>query len=250
MNQYQQGDPVNEARLLIPWYITGKLSEPERQLVEEMLEQHPELQADYLQEMKSVELLRSNDSLLQLTAVDSTQQRLDKLMKRIQREEAADSAGQLASPQIETYEKKTTGGGWAGIFRKLLPSMEWLTPANAVFACLLLIQAGFAGWFGHSFMSDSTQEDIYISASADGGDKAIPVVNGMVLLVDFNENAQMWQVRDFLNKWNARLIDGPDQSNLFKIEIKGVSPKDKRSDAVLLQMQQDQTVISFIGREF
>lgn len=249
MDQYQQDDPVNEARLLLPWYITGKLTEPERKLVEEMLERHPDLQADYQREMKTVDLLRSNDSLLQLTAVDSTQQRLDKLMKRIQREASAGSTGQV--PQTRQQEKKTAAGGsWAEFFRKLLPSMEWLTPANAVFASLLLIQAGFAGWFAHSFMSPNDQEMIYSTVTASDGGQKIPVVNGMVLLVDFNENAQMWQVRDFLNKWNARLLDGPDQSNLFKIEIKNVSPQDKRSDAVLLQMQQDQTVISFIGREF
>ncbi|MBU0654352.1 MAG: hypothetical protein KJ914_04370 [Gammaproteobacteria bacterium] len=251
MSQYQQGDPVNEARLLIPWYITGKLSEPERKLVASMLEQHPDLKEDYLRELRTVELIRSNDSLLQLTAVDTTQQRLDKLLKRIQREEETGAAGVTPSAMEPPPGKKTVAAaGWAAFFRGLLPSMEWLTPANAVLASLLLLQAGFAGWFAHSSLTESAQEKAYLTAEYVDGSNAVPVVNGMVLLVEFNENAQIRQVREFLNKWNARMLDGPDANNLFKIEIKDVSASDQRSDAVLLQMQQDTSVISFVGRKF
>jgi hypothetical protein len=61
----------------------------------------------------------------------------------------------------------------------------------------------------------------------------------------------MRQVRDFLHQWDARILDGPNDLNMFKIEVKGVKPADQQqSDAVLQQMGQDQTVIAFIGREF
>jgi hypothetical protein len=77
------------------------------------------------------------------------------------------------------------------------------------------------------------------------------VVKGLVLLVDFNPDSQMRQVRDFLHQWDARILDGPNDLNMFKIEVKGVKPADQQqSDAVLQQMGQDQTVIAFIGREF
>lgn len=48
MDLYPNGDPVEEARLLLPWYITGKLTEAERALVERMLEQHTDLKEEYL----------------------------------------------------------------------------------------------------------------------------------------------------------------------------------------------------------
>lgn len=250
MSQYQQGDPVNEARLLIPWYITGKLSEPERKLVESMLEQHPDLKEDFLRELRTVELIRSNDSLLQLTAVDSTQQRLDKLLKRIHREETVAVGATPPAMEPPPGKKTVAAPGWAAFFRGLLPPMEWLTPANAVLASLLLLQAGFAGWFAHSSLTENAQKNDYIVAGYIDGSNTVPVVNGMVLLVEFNENTPIRQVREFLNKWNARMLDGPDANNLFKIEIKDVSASDQRSDAVLLQMQQDTSVISFVGREF
>jgi hypothetical protein len=69
-------------------------------------------------------------------------------------------------------------------------------------------------------------------------------------LVDFNGEATFHQVRDFLLHWNARVVDGPVSGNLFKIEVKDVKPSDQRSDVILQQMQQDQKVIAFIGREF
>lgn len=251
MSRYQQGDTVNEARLLIPWYITGKLSGPERKLVESMLEQYPDLKKDYLREMRTVELLRSNDGLLHLTAVDTTQQRLDKLLKRIQREEDSVPDALLPASLPTSGKKSGIKFSWPGFFRSLWPSMEWLTPANAVFASLLLIQAGFIGWFAHSFMANgNVQESVYHTATADTNGETVPLVGGMVLLVDFNEDAPIKQVRDFLNKWNARVLDGPDANNLFKIEIRDVEPSDKRSDAVLQQMQQDEATIGFIGREF
>lgn len=253
MSRYQQGDPVEEARLLLPWYITGKLNEPERTLVEDMLQQHPALKEDYLRELRMVDLIRANASLLELTTVDSTQQRLDKLMKRIQREENA--SPHVASPPLphapETRPHNTSikPGGFMETLRKFIPTFEWLTPTNAVFASLLLIQAGLVGWFAHSSMGKQ-QEGIYLSASDVSNEVAVPAVKGMVLLVDFNEQASIGQVRDFLNKWNARIMDGPDANNLFKLEIRNVAPTDPRADAVLQQMQQDPALVLFAGRGY
>jgi anti-sigma factor RsiW len=248
MSLYPPGNPLEEARLLLPWYITGKLSEPEKKLVELMFEQHPELHEEYVRELNLVGLIRDNNSLLHLTAVDTTQHRLDKLMKRIARDEVPKEGTEevVGATLIPTRKPFRLGAFLQG----LIPDIKWLTPAGAVFASLLAVQVGFIGWYVHAMTSKSASENIYLSASVAEGKAAMPLVNGMVLLVDFNGEATFHQVRDFLLHWNARVVDGPVSGNLLKIEVKDVKPSDQRSDVILQQMQQDQKVIAFIGREF
>ncbi|SEA42686.1 hypothetical protein SAMN05660964_01584 [Thiothrix caldifontis] len=250
MSQYPHGDPIEEARLLLPWFITGKLSGPERKLVESVLAKYPELADEYRRELKMVDMIRANTALLELSAVDTTQQRLETLMKRIEREEHTENVPQ-APPQPLTPQLT-----WLqGLQQKLhhfFSNTSWLIPANAVFASLLLIQAGFLGWFVYtnSASQEGIQDSIYVTATATDDSSVVPLVKGMVLLVDFNGEAQVNQVREFLLRWNARIVDGPESGGLFKIEVKDVSPSAQESDAILQQMGQDNTVVAFIGREY
>lgn len=247
MSLYPHGDPVEEARLLLPWYITGKLSESERKLVERLLETHPELADEYQRELKLVDMIRANTALLELSAVDTTQQRLGKLMKRIEREEQTNPA-ESPVPSRQFAPKPAWLSEAKQWVRKLLPTGEGFTPVNAVFALLLLIQAGFLGWFAHS--ASHQQEGIYVSATVAGDSTAVPVVNGMVLLVDFNGDARIQQVKEFLLHWNARILDGPNDTGYFRIEMKDVMSSDPQASTILQQMQQDNAVIAFIGREY
>ena len=244
MSQYPHGDPVEEARLLLPWYITGKLSKPEHALVEQMLSQHPMLQDEYERELKMVDMIRANAGLLQLSAMDTTHNRLDKLMKRIGQEEQAKTKS-VAPPPTKRHV-----WSWdiVSFLRNLLTNTAWLTPANAVFALLLLVQAGFMGWFIQS--NQPPAGSLYTTAAVAKDQNAISATKGLVLLVDFHAEAQVRQVRDFLHQWNARIVDGPDDGNFFKIEVKGVQPSDQQQSNLILQkMQQDQTVVAFIGQE-
>ena len=248
MSQYPHGDHIEEARLLLPWYITGKLTEPERKLVEHMLTQHPSLREEYQRELNMVDMIRANTGLLQLLAVDTTQYRLEKLMKRIEREEEvkAPLSTTVAPPKPKV---KAWGREVKAWLNDLLPRFDWLTPGNAVFALLLLLQAGFLGWFANS--AAPMTESIYKTAAVADDQSAVSVAKGLVLLVDFNEEAQVRQVRSFLHQWDARILDGPDDNNLFKIEVKGIKPADQQqSQNILQQMGQDKTVIAFIGKEY
>lgn len=263
MSQKDREDPVEEARLLLPWYITGKLSEAEKQLVEQMLEQDAGLRADYQREINLVGLIRQNNSLLTLTAVDTTQQWLDKLMKRIEREAAprqeavapvqavTETVVKPTGAQKTTKTKSTFSFGvwwkewWAG--------MDWLTPANAVFASLVVLQAGLLG--GYWYMSQSAQPhiqplSIYESASVTDEPAPVAAGEGVFLLIDFNDQAKMHQIREFLLQWDAHIIDGPDDNNLFKIRLGRQPLPEKRLDLLLQQMKKDQDVVSFVGQAY
>ncbi len=241
----QQPPDTEAARLLLPWYITGKLSEPEKQQVEDALASDPELQADYQRERRMVSMIRENTSLLELAAVDTTNQRLDKLLKRIERETPAESPAQPAKPgQRQPVSTRPP------LLRRLREwfDFSWLTPANAAFASLLAIQIGVAGWF--TYLNATKPETIYTSASVVEDTTAVGKPSGMTLLIDFKDDAAARQIREFLLKWNAHIIDGPDANNLFRIEIRDAPAADKRSELILQKIKQDQSVSNFIGREF
>ncbi|QTR50634.1 anti-sigma factor [Candidatus Thiothrix anitrata] len=248
MSLFPQGDPVEEARLLLPWYITGKLGDAERELVERMLAQHPSLQAEYRNELNMVGLIRDNASLLQLSTVDSTTQRLDKLMKRIERETQHVAPPVVSVESAHHQPSVKPKPSWADFLRKLIPDATWFTPANTVFASLLVIQIGLLGWYSNSLTVNP--ETIYVSASVSETPATVAVTQGMTLLVSFRDEAQIRQLRQFLHQWNAHIIDGPDNNDLFRLQIRDVPATDQRSEVILEQMQQDQNVIAFIGREF
>ncbi|WP_028488951.1 hypothetical protein [Thiothrix lacustris] len=251
MSQYRHNDPVEEARLLLPWYITGKLSEVEKKLVENTLVQHPELEEEYQRELNMVDAIRANTGLLELSAMDTTQYRLEKLLKRIERAEESDSK---AVSTVTTSPSASVGSLWRwdikSWLQNCLPTFEWLMPRHAAFAMLLLIQLGFVGWFANSIMTKPT-ESVYTTAAVADDQPSLSVAKGLVLLVDFNDETQMSKIQAFLSDWNATIIDGPDENNLFKIYIKGVQPTDQQqADVILQKMGQDAAVIAFIGREF
>lgn len=265
MSRYPNGDPLEEARLLLPWYITGKLNEPEKELVERMLEQNPTLKAEYEREVALVEVIRENQSLLQLTAVDTTGQRLEKLMRRIEREaptdtvvsnaashtSVADSIGVNVAVGASTVSPKrsparpSVGQRVWQFLQSLIPLQEGFVPANAVFASLLALQVGFVGWY--AWYTQSGTQMTYQSATAT---TTANTEKGLELLVDFNDRAQVQQVREFLLRWNARIVDGPDAdaNSFFRVEVRGINAQEQQADEVVQQMQQEQAIINFAGK--
>jgi hypothetical protein len=245
MSQQTHKDPIEEARLLLPWYITGKLSEAEKALVDAALKQYPVLQEEYTQELKLVETIRLNADLLKLTAMDTTQQRLDKLLKRIDREEmpvVAEPPVQVkpvARPSVSLWQTvQQFIAGWVG------GNSLW-KPANVVFASLLAVQVGVLALY---YMQPKT---LYETVTYEDTTTSSTKAKNLVVFVDFNQKASVTNVHNFLKQWNARVIDGPDSNDLFKIEFKNtqtLSESDVKQR--IAQLEQEKAVVNFVGREF
>lgn len=231
-------NPLEEARLLIPWYVTGKLGDDDNAFVEAALAEYPELDLVLQQEKELVGLVRENTQLLEIAALDSTQQRLDKMLSRIDREEQAAHAKLTAEVAQPNVDKKTAGSWFASFFNKPLLDMNWLTPANAVFASLLAVQVGVAAFF----MQDKT-ETIYESATV--ASTATDTAVNAVHLVDFNRDAKYGEVVDFLEQWNTRVISGPDANKMFVIEV-----TETDNEQMMQAIDRQQTPVQFIGSKF
>lgn len=250
MNSHESGNLIDEARLLMPWYLTNQLSSEEQQLVNEALEQSPELRGEFLQEEKMMRLVKENKSLLELTALDTTEQRLDKVLSRIQHEEQQQTQ---TTQNTATAKKKGKAEGWLGkFFKSGLLGNDWLSPANAVFASLLVCQLGF---MGYTQLSPSAPEGaVYESASftkTSAGQAGIKKSTATFLMA-FQDDAPYGEVCDFLNTWNARIVSGPDNQNMFSVELSTDSTTDVAAlaDIIMQQATVNKVPLSFIGSQF
>ena len=248
MSQHSNSDPLEEARLLLPWYITGKLTEPESALVQHMLEQHPVLQAEYERELMVVNLIRENHSLLRLTAVDTTSQRLDKLMRRIERDTPSTMVPTIPEPPrpVPTADKPS----WWERLKQLFPSGNRFAPAYVGFAALVAVQIGLLAWYSGAVSNSLLKQTqaTYQVATADSG--AASADSAAKLLVEFDDTDSFAQVKNFLERWHLRIIEGPAHDNtvFFRLEVIDQDLSSQQLDAMVQQMQQEQGIINFAGK--
>ncbi len=252
MNNQDSNKLVDDARLLLPWYLTDKLSKAEQNLVNRALEASPELRQEFLQEEKMMRLVRENTSLLALSAMDTTAQRLNKLLSRIDREEGVHTTSEKSSVTAVQHSKlkssiKSNNKPWY----KQRFKIEWLMPANAVFASLLLAQLALLSFYLTQPMQTEMAEidfDNYQSEvdfqTANSPNKAVSA-QGDQFLVAFKPEVAYQTVCDLLKQHDMRIVNGPAENhNIFTVEVHSVSKEDKAS---LVAMMRANPAILFWG---
>ncbi len=235
----------------MPWYLTNNLSPEEQKLVDEALKQSPELRGEFLQEEKMMRLLKENKSLLELTAPDTTEQHLDQVLSRIQGAEqpAIQNAG-------SSGKKEKSENGLSRFFKSGLLGIDWLSPANAVFAGLLVCQLGVLGYMHMSPSSEKAASErvIYKPASireAQPG-KAGVQQSTAVFLMEFHSDTSYGEMCDFLNTQNAKIVSGPDSRDMFSVAINTGSTTDLTAlaDSIMQQAVNNNVPLAFIGPRF
>ena len=116
---------IEEARLLLPWYLTNTLSDEEQDLVNKALEASSELRKEFVREEKMMRLVQENTSLLELSALDTTEQRLENTLSRIEREEQQATAVADDLPAVQATTKAESSW-FSRLFKTKLFDIEWL----------------------------------------------------------------------------------------------------------------------------
>lgn len=264
MSNLESTELLEEARRLLPWYLTDKLSKAEQGLVNQALEQFPDLQHELAQEEKMMRIVRTNTSLLELSALDTTEQRLNKLLARIDRAEEKAEEPELVSEPLSTQPRipavpsnsipqRQPKKSWLEfLWRKPLFNLEWLTPANAVFASLVVAQVAVLAY--GQFKSES--DPSFTVASVDTNKLSLLGTNGKTelgrFLVQFANEAKHEEVCAFLNQWQAHIVSGPNAQSIFTIEMP-VDPKVDRvalADSIMKQTAQQSSPVLFLGPQF
>lgn len=255
---------LEEARRLLPWYLTDKLSKTEQGLVNQALEMFPELQTELSQEEKMMRVVRTNTSLLELSALDTTEQRLTKLLARIDREDEKqeefrlqqETIREVLSSPVTSVPKATAPSKakktWRDFFwGSPLFNLNWLTPANAVFASILLAQAALLAYWTLSSQHPSqfTVANVEANQFAVNSDGNPEVAR---FLVQFSNTATHGEIFAFLKQWQAHMVAGPNAQGIFTLEMPVASNIDKvaLADSIMKQAAQQNSPVLFLGPQF
>ncbi|SKA88642.1 hypothetical protein SAMN02745130_02978 [Thiothrix eikelboomii] len=268
MSHLESNTLLEEARHLLPWYLTDKLSKAEQALVNRALELFPELQSELRQEEKMMRLVCTNTSLLELSALDTTEQRLNKLLARIDREEDKPEEASLhplnsapiaknlvIPPVISTDSPKTrppVQKKWLEfLWRRPLFNLNWLTPANAVFAGLVGAQIALL-----AYGQFANEPDVKFSVASVATSSAQTNTDGKTelsrFLVQFADDAKHLEVCEFLNQWQAHIVSGPNAQSIFTIEMPVAPNIDKvaLAESIMQQTAQQSSPVLFLGPQF
>lgn len=270
MSHLESDELLEEARRLLPWYLTDKLNKAEQGLVNQALEQFPELQYELAQEEKMMRIVRTNTSLLELSALDTTEQRLNKLLARIDRAdelEDPETPPLIVQPRVSPINLPTSSRHTTAIdqpktqakkhwfeflWRQPLFNLEWLTPANAVFASLVVTQVAVLAYSQFNVDSDTK----FTVASVDTPHAVNFATDGKTelsrFLVQFANDAKHAEVCEFLNKWQAHIVSGPNAQSIFTIEMPVAPNIDKvaLADSIMQQTAQQSSPVLFLGPQF
>lgn len=179
-------DHLDDAELLLPWYVTGTLSAKETQQVETWLKDNPEAQAHLarVEEEQHVAISAAEEiSMPRATAVND-------LMAAI---------GQTAPAPRQSGQSE----GIAERFINFI-TPRWAMASMAALA-LVIVAQGTVG----TLVSDTQS---FQTASGD-----VVTIEGPSALVAFQPDLSLGEISDYLTTHQLRIIDGPKPGGIYRI---------------------------------
>ena len=82
MNRVNEAEYEN-ASLLLPWFVTGKLSQSEKNEIADVLDVSRAFQDELVQQTELAGMIQKDPEVLELVTISSQEKRLDDLMVRI-----------------------------------------------------------------------------------------------------------------------------------------------------------------------
>jgi anti-sigma factor RsiW len=211
---------------LLPWFVTGKLDDSDRQLVEGYLKDHPAMRAQLdLIESEQGEVVLNNEAVGTPSA-----DALGKLMARI----ATDA---------------TRAAPWSAVLNLVQRGLDWLgdrsalVPVAAVAALALMLQAGTIGallWHGTGPQTKGFQT-ASAPATAVAADKATYVLAGFV------PAATAQQIEQTLSPLGVTIVDGPKAGGLYRLRLSDKPLGDAERDMVMTALKANSGVVRFVA---
>ena len=208
---------------LISWYATGWLSADERMHVHKLLIRHPELKTYLAEEQHMIQQVKADKSLLDLSALESTEIRLDRVMTQIN-EATQKNMAQQAQPSSETVPIATALAGSSikskfNSFVQSLLSGNTSTMKYASFASLSILVALLVAFMAPMINSDLNQTDTTFQPATVQTAETQKQMATTQLLIGLNEAAQNNWLENIIQKNNAELSKIPGKDGLYRIQF-------------------------------
>lgn len=215
-------DERDDIEIMLPWYVSGKLDNADRQRVETYLASDQQL-AERLALIQE-----ERDAAVDANEAAGAPGRgaLDRLMASIEAEPARSA---LHSP-VALWE-------WASrlIGAPVPAGLRWAAGAAVI---VIAIQAVALGLLATSGVSPGVR---YQSAT---GQTPSPA-KGTFALVRFADKANASEIAALLNDMDAAIIDGPKPDGIFKIRLSNREVTGAERDELLKKLLSNQTLITY-----
>jgi hypothetical protein len=216
----RHNDEPTDIEALLPWYAAGTLRRRDRQRVEEALRKDVDLarHVDLVRE-ELVETIHLNETL-----GAPTQRAADRLMAAIDAEAMA-------------ARKRAPGAvaGWlTGFFANLSPRTMAVAASFAMLAIALQAVAIVDIFTKPQF----TQPQGSVQVEGQGAEHK----NGTFAMVRFARQASAGEITNFLQNYQAALVDGPTPGGLYRVRIAMTSLAKEELARIVARMRQDRVV--------
>ncbi len=229
-----QKKQFDHAFLLLPWYITGKLTEQEREEVEDALSRSPELQQQLEQEKHLAQLVSEDHEVLDIVTITTQEQRLENLLERINQEHTA---------------KKVPHFGFSDFSAKLKDWLSWVTPSflpqsgwgQVAIAVFIVVQVAVVMMvYNHTSLESKTKYELVSDSAYNPSDKT-------VLIVQFTPHATKEQIQQLFDEIGVEKADNPAGSTHYKIVLSS-SLREQELDKLINRLEKKTDLVQLIGK--
>ncbi len=209
---------ADEFAALLPWYVTGKITDADRAKVEAYLAAHPQAREQLAVAREEADVIFTADA-----GIEVPHTALDKLMASV-----------AASPSARLH---SAGGSLLERFGSFLAG---LAPRQLAYSTLaaalgLVLLAGAVG-----MRLGSTQPGYEVATDPSRGTQA-----GTFALVSFQPAAPAATVSAFLADNTYAIVDGPRAGGIYRIRISETVLSTDEAEAALAKIKARSDLISF-----
>lgn len=212
----------DEIAALLPWYVTGKISQQDRAKVETYLAAHPQARAQLAVAREEADVIFSADAGLEVPHYA-----LDKLRASL----AADPSVRLASAKSSVMDRLSSFfGGFTAA----------LSPRQLAFASMsaMLLVGVLAGMLASPFTSSQQ----YTVASKDAA-----VTQGTYALVALQPAAPAATLSAFLAENGYAIVDGPRAGGVYRVRIAQEVLADAAAESARAKLKARADLFTFVS---
>ena len=213
-------DIPEEVLELIPWYAIGKLSVEDQALFEKALIRYPLLEKQLQQELKLIETVSADKSLLGKSAISAQEERLKSVLNMIDIAENQDQA----KSHNESGTSSSLLEKLKNAFDALIPNINGVSQyARLASVGVLVLSIAVLTAFVAPLFTE-TSDFIPASALTESRDEQSSLINASntVLLVGFNGTSIELGNNETLKGKLVKVETVPDKEGIYQISFKRV----------------------------
>lgn len=215
-----------EVEMLLPWYVSGKLTAAQHRRVEDYLRAHPDMTHQLSLIEGEVEASVAGNEVIAGAPAGA----LDRLLADVAQHERKRAVANLPR-RLLAWADGVAGG-------LMTPKLRWAAAAAAV---VIAVQAAAIG----VLLVDEPTHSQYKTAS--GGDTEA-AATGVIALVRFIPEASIGEISPLLESFGASIIAGPMPGGIYRIKLAERELSDQEAAALIERFKSSSEKISFAAR--